>query len=85
MYKLERSGCIMEVTLQSFLPRLKMRYVLLKKKIQGIVLTQYQMKVKEALDKERDDAEPTGHYHDLQTTFSKDPCVQKIHFTTDLV
>lgn len=40
--------------------------------------------VKKRLDALGEAAEPSSHFFGLQTTFSKDPCVQEIHFITDL-
>jgi hypothetical protein len=40
--------------------------------------------VKKRLDSLRDAADPASHFAGLQTTFSKDPCVQEIHFISDL-
>lgn len=40
--------------------------------------------VKKKLDSLRDAAEESSHFYALQTTFSKDPCVQDIHYVSDL-
>jgi hypothetical protein len=42
------------------------------------------VKVKQRLDALSDAAEESSHFYGLQTSFSKDPCVQDIHFISDL-